>query len=72
MRVDEFSFQLPNGADGVGLIEFKITADLNSNIAEANPDGTAETNNVITTSRQSTLASSPDLQVSNLRTLIPE
>ncbi|HND51949.1 MAG TPA: CARDB domain-containing protein, partial [Pirellulaceae bacterium] len=67
-RARQYSFQMPNGSAGVGDIQFVITTDTRNDILEANPGGTAESNNAASLAQTSTLANSPDLVVSNLRT----
>ncbi|HOC01080.1 MAG TPA: FG-GAP-like repeat-containing protein, partial [Verrucomicrobiota bacterium] len=63
-----YAFQLPHLQPGVGNIEFKVTCDEANQVAEFNPQGTAEANNASTVTRASTLAPYPDLAVAALVT----
>src|SRR4029079_955448 len=54
-------------ARGVGQIQVKVTTDSGNTVFEYTSSGTAETNNVATTTATATLAPYPDLQVANLQ-----
>ncbi len=58
---------LPDGAAGVGSIQFTVTVDSANAIFEYNPGGTGETNNTATITQTSVLAPYPDLQVTGLQ-----
>jgi hypothetical protein len=68
LRNRQYSFRLPDGPNGVGTLVFIVTVDSYNNIVEQNAGGTAENNNVATTNRAATLATYPDLQVTDLLT----
>jgi subtilase family serine protease len=63
-----YAFQLPHLQPGVGNIEFKVTCDEANQIAEFNPQATAEANNASAVTRASTLAPYPDLAVTAIVT----
>ncbi|MEQ9410014.1 MAG: CARDB domain-containing protein [Fuerstiella sp.] len=60
------TFTLPDGLPGVGDWDIQITTDLYNTLAEYNAVSNAETNNVSSTTFNSTIAPYPDLIVSNL------
>ena len=62
----QLAFNLPNGPSGSGTFNVQITTDNYNQIFEHNAGGTAETNNVTTSSFLSTLNSYPDLTVTGL------
>ena len=57
-----YQFRLPDGAAGVGQIEFAVTADVNDDVST----GQGEPARSATITEGSTLAPYPDLQVTNL------
>ena len=59
----QFTFTLPDGDPGVGNIRATITVNAGADQTEANPSGTATTNNTTSASVTSVLASYPDLTV---------
>src|SRR5208337_1413362 len=66
-----FALTLPDGARGVGQIQFSVTTDYYNQVLEYNTAGpggtsTAESNNTTSLTLTSTLAVYPDLTVSNL------
>jgi len=61
-----FTFQIPDGAAGVGQLSVTITTDSNHQMTEANASGTGESNNSATISAQSTLGAYPELSVTNV------
>ena len=65
-RARQMAFTLPDGAAGVGDIEVTVTADGGNNIFEFNGAGTAETNNSAVATVTSSVASYPDLVVTNI------
>ena len=67
----QFGFTLPDGVAGTGQIQFTVTTNSGNTIVESNPGGTAKTNNTASTTITSTLASYPDLQVTNLGVTAP-
>src|SRR5205823_142134 len=61
------SFTLPDGPAGAGSFQVKVTSDVYNNVAEVNLAGTAEVNNIATSSiASSALSPYPDLQVTAL------
>jgi hypothetical protein len=62
-RARQYSFQLPDGASGVGDLLLTVTADSGNALFENNPAGTAESNNVVSLSSASAAGAYPDLQV---------
>ncbi|KKL65988.1 hypothetical protein LCGC14_2149470, partial [marine sediment metagenome] len=65
-RARQYTFTLPHGPAGVGQLEIVVVADYYDSLFEHNGDGTAEANNEETTTVESTLASYPDLEVTDL------
>ncbi|MCB1943603.1 MAG: hypothetical protein KDI53_16430, partial [Candidatus Accumulibacter sp.] len=65
-RARQYSFQLPDGASGVGQLLLTVTADSGNALFENNAAGTAESNNVASLSTPSATGAYPDLQVSDL------
>ncbi len=63
-RNRQFSYRLPDGSAGVGIIQVTVTTNSSQSISESD---TTFTNNTAATSETSTLALYPDLQVANLR-----
>ncbi|MDZ4254036.1 MAG: CARDB domain-containing protein, partial [Sulfuritalea sp.] len=65
-----FSFRLAEGNAGVGNLLVQVSADQNTSgvgsLVEANASGTAETNNSASLNLTSTLATYPDLQVTDV------
>ncbi len=62
----EFTFDLPDGPAGAGIITISITTDLNNNIVESFTGNVPETNNTSSATFTSTLPPYPDLIVANL------
>src|SRR5262249_24784340 len=54
-----WTFTLPDGYPGVGQIQFTVVTDASNAIPEANPVGTAESNNSAELTRESNLAPYP-------------
>ncbi len=65
---EQFMFTLPNGTAGTGQIQFTVTTNSGNTIVEGNASGTASTNNTAMVTITSTLASYPDLTVTDLAT----
>src|SRR5204862_82240 len=61
------AFRLPDGARGVGNIQFTVTTDSGNTVLEYTSAGTAETNNTTSYAQHAALATYPDLVVANLR-----
>ncbi len=68
-RNRQYTFRIPDGTRGVGQIEVTITTDGRNDIREANPAGTAESNNTANATQFATLALAPDLRVVNISVL---
>jgi hypothetical protein len=60
------AFRLPDGGPGAGSLQVTVTADTFNQVFESNSSGTAESNNTASISANSSVASYPDLQVTNL------
>ncbi len=67
----QFAFTLPDAVAGTGQIQFTVTTNAGNTVVESNPGGTASTNNTASVTVASTLASYPDLQVTNLAVAAP-
>ena len=65
-RNRQYSFVLPDGYPGAGDLQILVTTDWSNNLLEYNAGGTAEMNNAATINATSTLASYPDLTVSDI------
>ena len=65
-RARSTTFQLPDGATGVGTLVVSVALDTFNQVPEFNAGGTAKANNTITTTAVSAIAAYPDLQVVNL------
>ncbi|HWD20921.1 MAG TPA: LamG-like jellyroll fold domain-containing protein, partial [Verrucomicrobiae bacterium] len=63
----QFTFQLPNGAAGVGAWQIMVTADSGNTIFEYNLAGTAENNNTAAVSAASSLAPYADFVATNVQ-----
>ncbi len=62
----QFSFILPNGSSGAGNLQVTVAADNGNSVFEYNLAGTAESNNMNSTTAVSALAAYPDLAVTNI------
>ena len=62
-RQRQFSFQVPDGAAGVGRIQVSVTVNYQHGVVESD---TAGTNNTASVTQTSVLSAYPDLQVSGL------
>ena len=68
----QYTFNLPDGAPGVGQLVVTVTTNYNDAVYEYNSSGTAETNNTSSVSTTSTLANYADLVVApNSLTVTP-
>ncbi len=65
-RSQSYTFQLPDGNTGVGIIEFLVTTDIRNELYEYSPNGSGETNNSTTLTKNSALANYADLVVSQV------
>ncbi|MCB1964701.1 MAG: hypothetical protein KDI64_01260, partial [Candidatus Accumulibacter sp.] len=65
-RARQYSFQLPDGAAGVGQLLLTVTADTGNALFENNAAGSAESNNVASLGTASVAGAYPDLLVSDL------
>ena len=57
----ELSFVIPDLNPGVGILDITVTVDSNGQIAESNPNGTAESNNSALIQKSSVLSAYPDI-----------
>ena len=57
----QYTFQLPNGAAGVGQWQITVTNDIYDQVTKYNPDGTPEASSTATVTATSALAPYPNL-----------
>src|SRR6185503_5316298 len=62
IRLRSAAFVVPTDVNGQGVFEISVESDALSQVTEAQPDGSGETNNI----RLLTIRSAPNLQVANL------
>ena len=62
----QYSFNLPNGAAGAGLLQVTVTNDIYNQVTKFNSNGTPEASSTATTTATSALAPYPDLHVGGL------
>ncbi|MDB6172921.1 MAG: hypothetical protein JWL59_2232, partial [Chthoniobacteraceae bacterium] len=65
-RPRQYSFQIPDGAAGVGELLFTIIADCNGQVVEFDPVSPAETNNTASRIETSVIAPYPDLIIESI------